>query len=326
MFKPETEIYFKFKKIKIPILYEPNEKFKDVKKKFLEKTGLIEEYINFEIKQNPIKDGFTIYEIPLNKAGKMIVNIKLNDNAKKDIIITTEKIMCQKCHKILIFSFDDDYKISLNCNYCHNKKKIFLEDFEKIQKINLSKKICSECRIFNMGNFEAKHFYRCVDCKKDVCGICNIKHESHKTINYDDIYNYCEKHDLQYNSYCNNCKIDFRKKNPGRKKNDNNISDFSNPAKYNNKLKDHMIDLKKIKKIFEELKNEINEVFDKIYHIYEIIFNLNSKNKSLFEKSELNFRNYQDFIINRVEKDFSPIINSNNISDKFQNILIFKIN
>jgi hypothetical protein len=46
MFKPETEIYFKFKKIKIPILYEPNEKFKDVKKKFLEKTGLIEEYIN----------------------------------------------------------------------------------------------------------------------------------------------------------------------------------------------------------------------------------------------------------------------------------------
>ena len=158
MFKPETEIYFKFKKIKIPILYEPNEKFKDVKKKFLEKTGLIEEYINFEIKQNPIKDGFTIYEIPLNKAGKMIVNIKLNDNAKKDIIITTEKIMCQKCHKILIFSFDDDYKISLNCNYCHNKKKIYLEDFEKIQKINLSKKICSECRIFNMGNFEAKHF------------------------------------------------------------------------------------------------------------------------------------------------------------------------
>ena len=87
-----------------------------------------------------------------------------------------------------------------------------------------------------------------------------------------------------------------------------------------------MIDLKKIKKIFEELKNEINEVFDKIYHIYEIIFNLNSKNKSLFEKSELNFRNYQDFIINRVEKDFSPIINSNNISDKFQNILIFEIN
>ena len=52
-----------------------------------------------------------------------------------------------------------------------------------------------------------------------------------------------------------------------------------------------------------------------------IIFNLNSKNKSLFEKSELNFRNYQDFIINRVEKDFSPIINSNNISDKFQNII-----
>ena len=61
--------------------------------------------------------------------------------------------------------------------------------------------------------------------------------------------------------------------------------------------------------------------YSKIYHIYEIIFNLNSKNKSLFEKSELNFRNYQDFIINRVEKDFSPIINSNNISDKFQNII-----
>ena len=155
MIKPETEIYFKFKKIKIPILYEPNEKFKDVKKKFLEKTGLIEKYINFEIKQNPIKDGFTIYEIPLNKAGKMIVNIKLNDNAKKDIIITTEKIMCQKCHKILIFSFDDDYKISLNCNYCYVQNVEYL--IWEILKLSIfidvliAKRMYVEYAILNMN-------------------------------------------------------------------------------------------------------------------------------------------------------------------------------
>ena len=56
-----------------------------------------------------------------------------------------------------------------------------------------------------MGNTYNNIFYKCLNCKIDICQICDSNHnKEHKIINYNKINNICEKH---YNIYENHYKL-----------------------------------------------------------------------------------------------------------------------
>ena len=132
--------------------------------------------------------------------------IKFDEND----IIKSKNIICPKCGESIRFIVID-YRIKLSeCKNGHTIDNILLHEFENGQYINNKYIICEICKHNNKSNSKNKKFFKCLDCKKNVCPLCNSKHDKeHKVINYDEIFYACDKHCRYYNSYCEKCKINF---------------------------------------------------------------------------------------------------------------------
>ena len=73
--------------------------------------------------------------------------------------------------------------------------------------INISEIICQICGNYNKGNVHNNIFYRCNNCKKDLCPICYSNHDkNHYLINYEDRNFICKKHNNKFTEYCKTCK------------------------------------------------------------------------------------------------------------------------
>ena len=85
-----------------------------------------------------------------------------------------------------------------------------IKEFENSQYINESNIKCDICNKNNKLNTYNKIFYRCNNCKMNICPLCKLNHDkSHNLIDYE-VKNYiCEKHNEMYISYSNNCKINI---------------------------------------------------------------------------------------------------------------------
>ena len=125
----------------------------------------------------------------------------------QDNIIKSKKIICPTCKEDIKFRIDD-YVINLfGCKNKHDIDNIFLDEFESTQNINMSEIICQKCGIYNKGNVTNNIFYRCNNCKINLCPICYSNHDkNHNIINYDDKNYICEEHNKIYMAYCNDCK------------------------------------------------------------------------------------------------------------------------
>ena len=141
---------------------------------------------------------------------KLIVQDIENDD---DIINAQEKIfpkeiLCPECdeEKSCIINISD-YKITLNkCDNNHNSEKILLKKYlEKAKNVDNSKIKCENCETTKSKVYN-NYFYKCLDCKKNICPLCKTKHDKkHTIINYD-LKNYlCDKHNLNVVNYCNKC-------------------------------------------------------------------------------------------------------------------------
>ena len=93
-----------------------------------------------------------------------------------DCIIKSGKIICPECQEDIKF-FIDDYTINLfECKNNHDIDNIFLDKFEETQNINISKIVCQKCGNYNKGNVHNNTFYRCNNCKINLCPICSYNH------------------------------------------------------------------------------------------------------------------------------------------------------
>ena len=128
----------------------------------------------------------------------------------QECIIKSKNIICPECKEDIKFSIDD-YVINLfECKNKHDIDHIFLDEFESTQNINISEIICQICGNYNKGNVHNNIFYRCNNCKKDLCPICYSNHDkNHNIINYDDKNYICEEHNKIYIAYCNDCKLNI---------------------------------------------------------------------------------------------------------------------
>jgi len=215
----------------------------------------------------------------------------------------------------------NDYKIKLkNCINKHDRN-ILIEEFENSQLINLSKIICNNCKINNMGDTYNNKFYRCLNCKMDICPLCYNNHNrEHKIINYDERNNICDIHYEYNDNYCIDCNRNICIK-CFENHNNHKIEYFGKLYISEEKIKEEDKELRDIiDKINEEIENIklkldiLKNNIEKYYNIRKFINENNYKNyEMLLNKREINN--------NKIKNEIREIINDKNINNKFKKII-----
>jgi len=261
----------------------------------------------------------TVDKIKSNNENNKIIFV-YDNNINNNNIKRSNEIICPECNKSIFIEIDN-YKIKLkDCINRHNKT-ISIEDFENSQLINLSKILCNNCKINNMGNIYNNIFYKCLNCSIDICPICISNHNKrHKIINYNEINNICDIHYNNYNSYCIDC--------------NKNICLKCLEAHHNHKIEYFeklYISEQKIKEEEKELRNIIDRMNDDIERIkYKLNIVKNNIEKYYKIKKYINEKNYNNYKMllnkkeinnNSIKNDIKDIINDDNINNKFKKII-----
>ena len=329
-----ANVIFNYNGIETIIQCNINDKIKDIYKKYEGKIGKDISKLDFIYNGNKINDNLNLKEI-INEEDKKRIIIKILVNENNEINIKEKKIklneiICPKCNEN-IFLRINEYKINLyNCKNNHNLNNILINEFENMEKIDISKIICDNCKKKKKkkkNNIFQKQFYRCNICKINLCRFCKSNHyKNHKIINYYNKNYICEIHNMNYNKYCEDCKLNICLYCGEEHKNhsiidyediiinkEDNIKEINKSEEYINRLNNNIDD---IINILNKVKKNMNEY----YNIYiNIIKNYNYENinyEILYNINEFNYYNN-----NIIIEDINKIINDDNINNKFNNIL-----
>ena len=325
-------VEFNYNGTKTVIQCKSNEKMKNICKKFANKIQLDINniYFSYDGKAgNEFNEELTFEEIinsedkKRNKMNILVYSNELDKNNEKENKIKSKDVICTECGESIKMDIID-YKIILSeCKNKHTIENILLDEFEDIQKINISDIKCEICKKCNKGNSYNNIFYKCITCKKNICPLCKSNHDKlHKIINYDDKNYICDKHNENYYSYCEKCKQNLCIVCEGEHKSHNIISFGSilvNKDESIEKNKDlrYYIDLfNNNVKIIINIANDVIDKMNKYYKIVEdIINNYDNKNRNYEILYNLNkIRNIN--IINELKN----IIDDNSIFNKFNKI------
>jgi len=317
-----SEIKFAYNGNSIGIQAQSNEILNIVIDRFCRKANVIRNKIYFLYNGEILNENITVDKIKSNNENKKIIivydNINTDDNKN---LKRSNEIICPECYKN-IFMKIDNYKIKLNnCINKHNKTLLF-EEFEESQIINLSKIICNNCKNNDMGNTYNNKFYKCLNCKMNICPICYSNHnKKHKIINYNEINNICDKHFDNYENYCIDCKKNICLK-CFEDHNNHNIEYYGKLYISEEKVKEEEKELRKIidkmNEDIEKIKLKLDMVKINIEKYYDIIKFINEKNNRNYEML-LNKREINDN--NNIKNDIKEIINDDNINNKFKKII-----
>ena len=327
------KIIFDYLSVKTTIECDSEEKIKEIFQRFALEKGIDLKRLYFLYNANLIME----HEIKFSE----LINFQDRERNEMNILVykTDESIEEEDNKKIRNLSVEvicpifkesnlvniKDYKINLNnCKYGHKINKILLKYYEKTQKIE-SKIICNKCKITNKKEVFKNEFYICNTCQMNLCPLCYFNHDkSHKIINYDEKNNTCYIHNEKYIKFCNKCNKYICSKCEETHKNHDIIN-------YNDILPNNNVEeeIKEFKKNIDKINNEIKDIIDKLnditkninlyYNICDNIIKSDSDNKNIpLLKNKIEFLNYNKIIIKEIEE----IINSNNINDKFNKLMI----
>ena len=320
-----AEAIFDYKGIKLIIQCKTNEKMKDIFKRFKDKAKIYNNIFYFYNGKVIINDELTFKEIISSEdkqANKM--NIIASDNEINKIertidIVKSKNIICPKCQESIKMDIKD-YKITLyGCKNNHNIENILLNEFGRTQNIDRVKIICDICKKNNKSISYNNIFYKCFNCKKNICPLCKSIHEKdHNIINYDDKFYICHKHNDNYISFCEECnknlcmlcndhinhkRINFIDILPKKEEIDKKLEELK---KYINLFNN---DIKMLMNLLNGVKNKMNFY----YKINEdIIKNYDNKNRNFETIYYLN-----QFQNNNIVDELKNVINGNNPIYKF---------
>ena len=298
-----SEVIFIYNGNSISIQAQSNEILNKVIDRFCLKANVNRQKVCFLYNGEKLKENLTVDKIKVN-------NLKRS----KDII-------CPECSKN-IFMEINNYKIKLkNCVNRHNKT-ISIKEFGDSQLIDFSKIICHNCKINNMGNTDNNTFYKCLNCKIDICPICYNNHnKEHKIINFYEINNICNKHYENYENYCFDCNKNICSKCL-EEHNNHNKENFEKLYISEEKIKEEEKELRsmidKMNADIEKIKLKLDAVksnIEKYYNIKKFINENNYRNyEMLLNKKEINNNNI-------IKNDIKEIINDDDINNKFKKII-----
>ena len=310
-----VEIEFIYDSRKIIVQGKLEENFETIISKFINKAqteknsvyylyqGKILDYSNKNLKlvEIMVSDDKT-----LNKM-KILVFDKNGAKNKDNSLIPSKNIICPECKEFSQIKIKD-YKIELfGCKNGHDIDGILLKDFQNTQKINASQIKCNICKERNKSNTHNNEFYRCINCKINLCPLCKSIHDNyHYIINYEKQYFICYIHKEFYSEYCEDCKLNicslctnehkrhkikaFKEMIPNILDIKNELNTFRKKIDESNKIIEKTID--KLKKIIEN--NEIYyNIFKGMIKSYE---NNDINNELLQNLKELKYKNYMNDI------------------------------
>jgi len=241
-------------------------------------------------------------------------------------LIKSSQSICPKCLEIAILDIQN-YQIQLTCRKGHiNSLKI--SDFENSQKIDESKIICDICKTNDKANSYKNVFYRCNNCKKNLCTLCKSNHDkSHNVINYDDKIYTCEEHSESYNSYCKSCTknlctecVKFHKSHE--------ILNYGDLVPDINELNKNLEKFRETKDNFNKTIRDIINKLEKVMNNMEILYKINEDivNKYIKSKPKRNYEvilniNCFNSAENKFIKEIEKIINNKKDNEEIKNIL-----
>ena len=324
-----STITFLFRGTEVPIQCSIKEKLVTIIQKFCAKAKVNRNQVNFLFNGAILDEQITEDKIHPNEENKKFItaDYNSNDEDEENVLIKSKEILCPSCHKCASISVNDDYKITIdNCENGHKTGNIMISEFEKTQIINISEIICDKCKNKNMGNVFNNEFYRCINCKKNLCPMCKKEHNlNDNIIKYENIFYICQEHGEPFISYCNDCKknLCFTCE---EKHNNHNITDFKKLRKNKSDLEKGLFKFRqyidKTKELVDlDIKN-YQEKWNKVLDNYETLYKIKKEIIIILDNSLRNLQKLlnQEFIMQQYEKDFQSIINSNNINDRYINI------
>ena len=246
---------------------------------------------------------------------KMNIIVMDKEKEQDNVYIQSKDIICPQCEECCKLDISE-YKILLQCINNHNLENILLNDYEKTQRIDISKIICDECKINNKAKSYKNIFYRCNECKKNICISCKDKHikqyQEHNIINYDEKNYICNIHNYNYSSYCKNCNknicIYCIKEHKGHEV--INYMDILPDIKdiNINKLRNN---IDRFKEIINDIINQLNKIKENIEYYYNINNNIYNSLKNKHINYELLY-NYNQINKSDIINDINDIINNDN--------------
>ena len=327
-----VEIEFNFEGEKINIQSKSDEKLKEIMNRFSIKADRKLESLYFLYGGKILNENLSFNEQASEQDKKrntmsVIVSTKADANSEEDESFKRSKyIICPECNnncRILIAN----YKITFyECKNGHKKSDIELNDFEQTQNYDESKIKCEFCKNCNKTNSYNNIFYICYDCNKNLCPLCKSSHDkTHKIVEYDNKFFICDLHNESYNSYCSDCKKDICL-SCEMEHSEHKIISFGGILPNLKKIKEESNDLyNKIEKFKEDIRDIINklnkliEVSDIYFRIYQDIINSyenKKRNYSLLQNIRDMNKYNNDFI-----KDMNNILYQKNINDKLNGMI-----
>ena len=256
----------------------------------------------------------------IRKEMNILVFEKKRNTIYQEKNIQLKEIICPTCQENTFINISN-YKINLNqCQNGHILNNILFKDFNETQKIDISKIKCDICKIKNKSNTFNNDFYKCNECKINICPLCSSKH-NHKVINYDKRNYICSKHNNNFIKYCKDCNKNICMECEKEHSNHNIICFGDILANKNivNHIKEFKIYIDKIKVEIKNIIDQLNNFKDNLelysslsnniinndkYDNYQILYNINE------------FINFNIKIIN----DIKEIIEDKDIKNKCKKI------
>ena len=185
-------------------------------------------------------------------------------------------IICPDCKNLAFLIVNNDKITINNCINKHKNIDLSINDFIKSQIIDESNIKCDICN--NNKYLYGENFYVC-SCQKYICQLCitNHKLDNHNIYYYDKRFNICNKHTLNYISYCSLCNINLCQKCEEAHINHKNKILLFKKEKPNkkriNEIKSQINGNLNIFNIYKDQLNKLNDLFN------NFIINLNKKNE-----------------------------------------------
>ena len=303
----EVEAIFNYNGQDTTIQIFSDEKMKDIISKFAEKTGTKLDNVFFIYNGGQINENFSFSQqandIDNNrkKLNILVSDINNNEEPQKCEIIS-KNFICPECYENIILGIKD-YKINYKCKNNHSKHQIMLDEYENLQKMDLTKIKCGQCEKCTKGDTFNNEFFYCFNCKKNLCPLCKISHDQkHGLLNYDDKNYNCEKHNEQFREYCQECKKNLCilcKNEHINHKNIINLQSMIIPKEEllnNFKITEDIIG--EIKITVDDIKKKLDNFINNIDILYKI-------SKNFVDNYEVKNRNYE------ILQNLKEISNSN---------------
>ena len=304
----ELEAIFNYKGEDTTIQIHADDKMKEIINKYVNKSEIKRDNIIFMYNGVQINEDFSItHQVNNEDNNRKKLNILVadidNSNEPKQSEVISNYFICPECYENIVLNIKD-YKINYKCKNNHTKNQMMLNEYEKLQKIDLTKIKCEQCEKCTKRDTFNNEFFYCFVCKKNICPLCKNSHDpKHKLFNYDYKNYNCEKHNEQFIEYCQECEknLCFLCKNEhNTHKNIINLQNMIIPkeellSKF--KITENIIN--EIKKTVEYIKNKLNNFIENIDIFYKI-------NKNFVDNYDVKNRNYE------ILQNLKEIDNNNN--------------